>query len=365
MSNIVIIKREFSELMRQAQASKEKGWRFKVSNYRKVINILGDLELTGTDVTTTEEALYALRGGGMALKSEKPPNWKSKILLKIEEILQKGYLQKAEDSRNDPKTMALKALTSIPEIGPSKAAELYAAGLTSIDDLLAKPELVNRKQQIGLRHYRDLAERIPREEMDRWMDGLRHIVGETLCEMGIKPLSMDLVGSYRRGHQTSGDVDFYLSLEDDECLDGVMENISDSLVAMGGLQEQDIFSQGDHKLMCVARLGPNEKARHLDIFIFHRTQYPFAMMYATGSGEFNVRFRNHALGMGWSLSDKALCAGEAGGPPPTPEQLQERLGKKTISREKDIFKFLGLNYIKPAERTPTVTFSLLDDIEKL
>ena len=362
MSNISIIKREFAELVKRAQSTKENGWRFKLSNYRKVINILSNLELTGTDITSTEEALLALRGGGMGLKGEKGAPWKSKILLKIEEILEKGYLQKAEDSRNDPKTVALKALTSIPEIGPSKAAELYAAGITSVEQLLENPDLVNRKQQIGLRHYRDLAERIPRAEMDRWVDGLRHIVGETLCEMGIKPLNMDLVGSYRRGHTTSGDVDFYLSLEDGENLEGIMENISESLVAMGGLHPDDIFSQGDHKLMCVAKLGPVEKARHVDIFIFHRSQYPFAMMYATGSGEFNVRFRNHALQMGWSLSDKALCAGEAGGPSPTPEQLEERLDKRDICCEEDIFRFLGLAYIPPAERTPTVPFSLLDDI---
>ena len=362
MSNISIVQKEFSELVKQAQSTKEDGWRFKVNNYRKVTNIFGDLDLTGTDITSTDEALVALRGGGMALKGERGPKWKSKILLKIEEILEKGYLQKAEDSRKDPKTVALKTLTSIPEIGPSKAADLYAAGITSVEELLKRPELLNRKQLIGLRHYRDLAERIPREEMDHWLSDLRHIVGETLGEMIVNPINMDLVGSYRRGHKTSGDVDFYLSLEDGESLNGIMENISESLVTMGGLQEEDVFSQGDHKLMCVAKLGPKWKARHVDIFIFHRSQYPFAMMYATGSGEFNVRFRNHALGMGWSLSDKALCAGEAGGPPPTPELLQERLGKKLISCEEDIFRFLGLAYIPPAERTPTVAFSLLDNL---
>jgi hypothetical protein len=64
--------------------------------------------------------------------------------------------------------------------------------------------------------------------------------------------------------------------------------------------------------------------------------------------------------MGWSLSDKELCAGGAGGPNPTPEELHEKLGKKRINCEEDIFKFLGLAYIKPVERTPTVTFSHLE-----
>jgi DNA polymerase/3'-5' exonuclease PolX len=364
MSHISTIIREFKELTKQAQATKENGWRFKINNYRKVTNILASLEATGTgdDVTTTLHVLELLRDGGMGFKGEKPPTWKSKILLKIDEIIDNGFLKTAEDSRNDPKTKALTLLTSIPEIGPSKAQDLYDAGITTLEQLQADPDLVNRKQQIGLRHYKELSERIPRTEMTQWYEGLTHLVDDTLTQLDIKAVNMELVGSYRRGHETSGDVDFYLALRDGEPLDQVMEYIKDALVQMGGLHPDDIFSSGLHKLMCVAKLGPKHKARHVDVFIFHEHQYPFAIMYATGSGDFNIRFRNHALQMGWSLSDKAICIGEAGGDPPSETYLMEKLGKSKITREEDIFNFLGIAYIKPEDRTPTVKFQLLNDI---
>lgn len=361
-SKISIIIREFGELIREAQCLKDKGWQFKVNNYRKVINILKAIEITGTDVVDTEETLVVLREGGMAFKGETPPKWKSKILLKIEEIIQHGFLAKAEQARQDPKTKAIAILTSIPEIGPSKAQELYQAGITNLEQLLAHPELVNRKQLIGLRHYQDLAQRIPRKEMDEWSEGLTELARETLGELDVKISNMELVGSYRRGLETSGDIDFYLSISDQDSLEGLMIHLRDMLIAMEALDPEDIFSCGPHKLMCVARLGAERLARHLDIFIFQEHQYPFALMYATGSGEFNVRFRNHALQMGYSLSDKQICLGEAGGEAPPREQFMERLGKPEISCELDIFTFLGVAYIPPAERTPTVKFQLIKDL---
>lgn len=362
MSNIATIKKEFTELIRQAQSTKEKGWSFKINNYRKVISILSSLENTGTDISNTEDALSTLRDGGMGFKGEKPPKWKSKILIKIEEILQNGYLEKAEESRNDPKSQAISILMNIPEIGPSKAEDLYNSGITTLQQLLDNPDLVNRKQQIGLRYYKDLQLRIPRDEMDRWKEALTYLTQETLEELAVNSILMELVGSYRREHETSGDVDFYIAIKNGEDIDDIMCQLKDSLIETGALLEDDVFSCGPHKLMCVARLSPKEKARHLDIFIFHEHQYPFALMYATGSGEFNIRFRNHALQTGWSLSDKAICEGEAGGPLPSTKLLKEKIGKSKITSEQDIFTFLGLEYIQPKDRTPNVIFKLIENM---
>jgi len=363
MYNISNITRDFTELTKQAQNTKENGWRFKVNNYRKVINIFTELELSGTDITSTEEALEILRGGGMKFSGEKPPNWKSTILQMIDEILQNGYLKKAEEARNNPKTQAIKLLTSIPEIGPSKAEDLYQAGICSVEQLLASTDLanlVNRKQLIGLRYYQDLKERIPRQEMDQWFQALNYICQDTLDELQIEQLHMELAGSYRRGHQTSGDIDFYLALKDGVEIEGIMDMIKEALVSTGALQEDDVFSCGHHKLMGVAKLSPKDKARHLDIFLFQEKQYPFALMYATGSGEFNVRLRNHALQLGWSLSDKALCKEVAGGPVPTREELLGKIGKTKITCEQDIFRFLEIEYIEPSQRSAGVKWTKID-----
>ena len=50
--------------------------------------------------------------------------------------------------------------------------------------------------------------------------------------------------------------------------------------------------------------------------------------------------RSYALKKGWSLNQKGLERINAVGPAP-----------KNIKSEEDIFKFLGLKYIKPENRT--------------
>ena len=358
---------EFRVLIKDARATKPKGWQFKVKNYSSVINILSQVDALGLEVTDTASVLVHLRDGGMKFAGEPSggaatKQWKSKILQRIEEIIQHGFLASNQQIKEDPKTQAISLLTSIPEIGPSKATQLYQQGITSIEMLQARPELVNRKQLIGLRHYQDLTQRIPRSEMLQWEESLQFLAQETLSELEITLHQMQLTGSFRRQTPTSGDVDFSIAVREGEDISHLMEDLKDALIATSCLQPEDVISYGPHKLMCVARISPVSTARHLDIFIFHEAQFPFALLFATGSGEFNIKLRNHALQLGWSLSDKALCQGQAGGPPPTSQQLQEKIGKPDITDERDIFHFLGIEYITPSERTPTVSFTLRSDI---
>ena len=132
---------EFKTLVDKAKVDRDKGWQHKVRNYNKVVGILKE---AAREVDTTETALSILREGGMKLAGEKPPTWKSKILVKIEKIISEGSLNIAVDE----KTSVIKLLTSIPEIGESKALQLYESGVRRIEDLT--PQLINRKQQIGL-----------------------------------------------------------------------------------------------------------------------------------------------------------------------------------------------------------------------
>ena len=345
---------EFQVLINRSQAVRDKGWQHKLTNYRKVVNLVGKAQ---QPLVTTEDALAILRAGGMKLAGEKPPQWKSKILQKIEEIVQTGSLQAAHEARTDDKVVAIRQLMRVPEVGPSKADSLYSQGVTSLAQLQEQPQLLNRKQLIGLRHLDDLETRIPRLEMDRWQTLLLHTVSEVEDQMEEKVSACAMTGSYRRGASTSGDVDFYLAVKNP---DGPwLESLQESLSYLGVIQPDDIISLGKHKMMAVARIGPKGKARHLDLFVFPSHQYPFALMFATGSGEFNVRFRGYALEQGWSLSDKGIFQGNSKGPHATPEEIHQRIGKSRITSERDIFRFLGVKYIPPEERSPTVEWTLL------
>ena len=337
---------EFKHLVKLAKAEKSKGWQFKMKNYQRVIDILS----VSNDIDSTETALEYLQNAGM-LPREKPP-YKSKILLKIETIIQQGSL----GLTHDPKLEILELLAKIPEVGPSKAKTLYETGIDSLEKLKNNTDLLNRKQLIGFRYMHDLSEKIPRDEMTIWGNSLKQLVNNVILESGKQTniKHMDLVGSYRRGKLQSGDIDFYIAIE--QTHKGLMNDIYLKLVEQGYMQQDDWFSKGSKKLMGVAKLGKENKARHLDIFIYLVEEYPFALLYATGSGEFNINMRNYARSKGYSLSDRNLLIGSNKGQVVTKEMYQEKIGKPQVECEQDIFKFLDLEYMEPRDRLPSYEF---------
>ena len=351
---------EFQQLLKTANTSNDPNIKWKISNYKKVISLL---TRNSKPITSTEEALITLREEGMKFTTEKKLPYKSKILLNIQEIISQGYLTENKETLDDPKVKAINQLLRLPEIGPAKAEKLYQEGITCIEDLLAKPDLINRKQHIGLRHYKDLETRIPRSEMDQWnttlIDITQHVFDTIKNETKSKNklITMELVGSYRRGLETSGDVDFYIAVSKPNPI--LMKSIISSMISLGIVSEQDVVSQGIKKTMLVGKLNETSLCRHVDVFIFSESEFPFALMFATGSAEFNIRLRNYALSIGWSLSDKALRKGNSKGELPSREIFVEKINKLNIESELDIFTFLGLQYIPPDKRFPNVPLEKL------
>ena len=372
---------EFSEVSKQARGNKSKGWQFRVKNYDRVCSLLKLAQAQHLEnpefypqPKDTNCILLLLREAGMKFTGDEPRKtdtkttpWKSKILTKMDDIFRLGYLPQAQKSREDPKTKAIHLLSQLPEIGPSKANQLYEKGITSPQELLTKletdSELINRKQKIGLRHFQDLAKRIPREEMHRWKEFLTLIVEDIMKIYNISDYKCEIVGSYRRECNDSGDVDFFLSLPDyvsEETTSEIMKEIQDELIRIGSLQPDDTFSCGSHKLMCVAKIGPQTTARHLDIFLFKQSQWAFAILHATGCGEFNVRLRNHAITLGWSLSEKGLS-------PTNKVKSPKIVTKPTLTffnKEEDIFHFLGLEMIQPRDRHSNAKFTLIHNLDE-
>ena len=356
-----LILAEFDSIIQIANTSSDPNVKWKKNNYNKVIAILK--RITDT-ITTTDEALTILRREGMKFVTEKKLPYKSKILLNIQEIITQGYLTEVKLNKEDPKVKIINQLMLLPEIGPTKAEKLYQQNIRSLNDLEDKPELLNRKQLIGLRHYKDLSIRIPRKEMDQWNNILSTITQQVFDTIknnsnnsNSNIINMELVGSYRRGLSTSGDVDFYIACKN--VTTTIMKCIINSIIALKISKSQDVISQGNKKTMLIAKLPDYTLFRHIDIFIFPKDEYPFALMYATGSADFNIKFRNYALSIGWSLSDKAIRKGNPKGEIPTQEELIIKINKLKIETEHDIFTFLNVQYISPNNRLPNAPLELL------
>lgn len=314
-----IIIESLDTLRKRDQANKEP---FKARAYAKVISQLKD----HPKPIASYEDVTIISGIG------------DKISKKIKEILETGGLKAAEVAKEKYNIVALDQFQNIYGIGPAKATELVAVGITSIEQLrntvTRNPKILNDKQKIGLKYYEDLLERIPREEMleheDILHNRLPHSMENYTCE---------LVGSFRRQLETSGDIDVLVRVPYDTSKEEAAHNLSEYvkiLLDFGYIEE--VLALGDMKCMAICRMYGG-KARRLDILMTPNNEYATSLLYFTGSDKFNVAFRQHALKKGYTLNEHAL------------KPLISRIYTPPyMASENDIFRFLGLRYIEPSQR---------------
>jgi len=260
------------------------------------------------------------------------PGIGEKIQKKIAEILSTGKLAAAEEAKASVPLDLYDSLLDVYGIGPSKARNLVEKDkITSIDDLRKKvesnPKLLNEVQKLGLKYYEDIKLRIPREEM------VQH--EKIILENLDKKFKAVIVGSYRRGAANSGDIDVLLMLPD-----SVPESERNKLFkeAIAAYEKQGyikaILAKGDKKCLAVSQLE-GKPARRLDLLMTPETEFAYAILYFTGSDLFNVAFRSYALSKGYTLNEHIMKpTGDAAVPP-------------LMKDEKDIFDFLGLEYVEP------------------
>ena len=93
-------------------------------------------------------------------------------------------------------------------------------------------------------------------------------------------------------------------------------------------------------------MGRDGSGRRIDIMYTKPGEYPFAILYFTGSKDFNQMMRKEANDKGYSLNEYNI---EKFGDDPKvktvidPEQV-------SIKEEKDIFNFLEMGYVEPWQR---------------
>jgi DNA polymerase/3'-5' exonuclease PolX len=258
-----------------------------------------------------------------------------KIKAKLEELLATGSLVAAEKAKTTHAIGTYDAFLNIYGVGPAKARSLVVAGYTTIEQLkaaaAADPKLLNKNQRIGLQYYAPLLERIPRAEMDEHAR-LLHIAAEG------EDWAMSIVGSYRRGAATSGDIDVLLRSEDSSELESFVEVLQTSGYVI------ETLAEGKKKFMGICRTHPSATPRRLDILLTLPAEFAFALLYFTGSEEFNVAMRKHALTLGYSLNEHGFTSTEA-------SHTSVASLARPFPTEESIFEFLGLQYVEPTARS--------------
>jgi DNA polymerase beta len=266
------------------------------------------------------------------------PGVGEKLAIKVREIFQTGELHQAKEVVKESAFGIGNALLKIYGVGPVKARELVRThGIRSLDDLrIRADELLNDKQRIGLVYYDDLNTRIPREEMKQH----ERLLKNALHDIDPK-LKGEVVGSFRRGASDSGDVDFLV------CLPGakpaVAAEVFQRLIQylMGGLEYlTELLAVGPKKCMGIGRLHPDSPARRIDLLLTPEAEYPYALLYFTGSDKFNIGMRQGALELGYTMNEHGMKPKAAPG-----------AAVPKMKEESDIFDFLGYVYVPPTQRT--------------
>jgi len=254
----------------------------------------------------------------------------SSIAEKTLTLLQTGNLPYYDELKSSIPE-GLVDMLKIPGFGPKKARAVYdKLGVASVRELeyacrvnrlLNLPGFGAKTQENILKgielvkkaHGRFLLHEA-REAAKRLIQSLENIKGVE---------HLEVAGSLRRFANTVKDIDILASFTNPSLL--VDAFTSHPLV-------EEVIARGETKSSVRLTMGIN-----VDLRIVTKEQFPFALMYFTGSKAHNVTLRGRALHLGYKLNEYGLFKRNA--------KKSERLGS-----EEAIFKRLKLAYIPPELR---------------
>jgi DNA polymerase (family X) len=299
--------------------------------YADLLSITGE---PGYKVRAYEKAARAIGGhpeqvAALDLKGLRGiPNVGEAIAKKIVDLQRTGTIRQLEDLRMQIPA-GVRALTSIPTLGPKKAMVLHTElGISSVEELA---EAIPAGKLAGLKGFgARTEENILRgiELMRRAGDRVLIDVALELAEAVVRELSplagrCAYAGSLRRGRETIGDVDILATADDSRPL----------MTAFAELPKvAEVIARGETKTSVRTREGVQ-----VDLRVVPPESWGAALQYFTGSKAHNVRTREIAVRAGLKLSEYGLFSVETG----------ELVVSAT---EEEVYERLGLPWIPPALR---------------
>lgn len=261
------------------------------------------------------------------------------IAHKIEEAVNTGTIRKLENAKKEQRPRVIGTLLNIYGVGPRIADKWYKQGVRSLEDVAKRGDLTGN-QRVGLEHYEDFLERMPRDlatkYYERAIESLKKIdpKAETYC-----------MGSHRRGQMDCGDIDIILTKKGAHFseLQEIMEEWLTALYkenfakhTFGGGTKADTRWLG-------AVAFDDDKWRRLDILVVPEGSLGAALIYYTGNATFNRSIRLLASRKGYHLNGDGLFKAKKGDEKKATELVEAR-------DEKKIFDILGVPYRLPTDR---------------
>ena len=231
-------------------------------------------------------------------------------------------------------------LLRIPGLGPKTVRQIWLElGILSMEDLRQAAEagtlrglrgLSARTEQLileGINRLESTPKRMLLHRADALIDGLATAL-TTLDESAV----VEPAGSFRRKRESIGDLDLLAETDDGP-------GLIDQFTSLGIVEQ--VINRGGYKAAVRLMRGPQ-----VDLMVMSPGTAGTYRIHFTGSKEHNVRLRERARDMGWSLSEKGFLRIGEDGEPLTGADAELR----TFATEADAYAFLGLPFIEPELR---------------
>lgn len=290
--------------------------RFKIIAYRKAADNISDMGQALYDLWEKGDNLKNIEGIGQAIAD------------KVSELFETGRLGFWEKLIAEVPE-SLTEVLAIPDVGPKLAKLMWQElGLTTVAEVKAAAEagqlrgLPRMGEKSEARILASIAA-LERRVTDRvhlgvaWPAAMR--VFEVLQALP-ETQKIEVAGSLRRRRETIGDLDFLVATAQPEPI----------MTAFRTMPEvEEIIGAGETKSSVRFRNGMQADLRTLE-----PQRWGTALQYFTGSKNHNVKVRELAQKLGYSLNEYAL----------TRESDGEKL---FFDNEPELYEFLGLRYIPP------------------
>ncbi|AOW03966.1 hypothetical protein B0I72DRAFT_138495 [Yarrowia lipolytica] len=312
-------------LSRLLKYYEDKHDQWRAQSYRKALNVL---KRQPKKITTKKEAVK-LPGIGDSIGS------------KIQEIVETNGLKLLNVTKLDTSVKVTSLFEGIWGVGKATARKWYKEGYRTLDDI-AKKATLTPNQKVGLEHYDDFQERIPRDEVTR------HFMVVQKAAHEIDPeVDAHIMGSYRRGAASSGDIDMIFTKKGatlDE-LQPFLKELVHKLTEQGFLKCG--LTGASTKWYGCSKLKDIPQWRRIDFLLVPWAEKGAAFIYFTGNVLFNRSIRLLANKKGYSLNQHGLYAGVLRGE--RGSKLNDGYLVEGESEHK-IFEILGVPYWEPWER---------------
>lgn len=270
------------------------------------------------------------------------------IAKKVAEWVANGRLAYYEELKSSVPP-GLMAMLRIPGLGPKKVRALHQElGISSVEDLeqACKDGRVAKLTGFGEKTQANICEGILRRRSYAERHLLLHawIVAEPILEaLRAHPdvIRSSSAGSLRRFKEVVGDVDFVVSSKQPAGVIDYFTNLPGIL---------SVQAKGDTKASIILKGGIQA-----DLRVVSDADFPFALMYFTGSKEHNIVMRQRAIERGLRLNEYGLFR--------STEETRDPALLVPCQTEEEVFAKLDLHYVPPELREDMGEFAHAEKME--